>query len=128
VEFDYFVMRASLSFFLAIMLSLNAAYTASVGVCGAMEHSTSHAEHFGHHQHHHSDDHDHGHDDQSANADESVSDHHHNHVHPGFSTILPDSIGIAPLIDGSITVANLTETFVSAPPTLLERPPRNTLA
>jgi hypothetical protein len=124
-------MRASLSFFLAIMLSLNAAYMASVGVCVALEHSTNHAEHFGHHQHHHSDDHDH--DDQIANADEadnttSVSDHHHNHAHPGFSTILPDSIGIVPLIDDSIAVANLTEIFVSAPISLIERPPRKTLA
>ncbi|MFA6120934.1 MAG: hypothetical protein WC706_06200 [Sideroxydans sp.] len=124
-------MRASLSFFLAIMLSLNASYMASVGVCGALEHSTSHAEHFGHHYHHHNDEH--HHDDEIASADEadkstSVSDHHHNHVHPGFSTILPDSIGIVPLIDDSIMIANHAETFVSAPPTLLERPPRNTLA
>jgi len=124
-------MRASLSFFLAIMLSLNAAYMASVGVCNALEHSTSHAEHFGHHTHDHSDDHDH--DDQLASTevpDKStlVSDHHHNHVHPGFSTILPDSIGVVPLIDGSIMVSNLTEIFVSAPISLIERPPRNTLA
>ena len=118
-------MRASLSFFLAIMLSLNASYMASVGVCDALEHSTSHAEHFGHHYHHH--------DNQIASADDadksaSVSDYHHNHVHPGFSTILPGSISIVPLIDDSSMIANHTVTFVSAPPTLLERPPRNTLA
>jgi hypothetical protein len=127
-------MRSSLSILLALMLSLNAAYMASVGVCNALEHSTSHAEHFGHQSHDHSDDHDHDdHDDQLAGVDEPdktalVSDHHHDHVHPAFTIILPDSIGIVPLVDDGAMVSNLAETFVSAPPTLLERPPRATLA
>jgi len=50
-------MRIFISFILAIMLSLNAAYAASVGVCDALEHTSSQAAHFGHHSHEHSDDH-----------------------------------------------------------------------
>src|SRR3989338_10086218 len=97
-------MRIFISFILAIMLSLNAAYAASVGVCDALEHTSSHAAHFGHHSHEHSDDH--VHDEPAVDADgasnvPAVGDHHHAHVHPSFSAILPDIIGIMPLTDGS---------------------------
>jgi len=128
---SYFFMRSSLSFLLAIMLSLNAAYVASVGVCDALEHTSIHTTHLGHHSHGHSGGHDH--DDQLASDDESdqttsVSDHLHFHVHPGFSTILPDVIGVTPLTGGSIRIAIPAEILISVPPTLLERPPRATLA
>jgi hypothetical protein len=111
------------------MLSLNAAYVAVVVACDALEHRPGHVAHFLHHSHDHGDDHN----DQQVSAEEadnaaSFNNHQHNHVHSGFSTILSDSIGIVPLFDDSITVSNLTEIFVSAPPSLLERPPRNTLA
>jgi len=113
------------------MLSLNAAYAASVGVCDALEHTSSHAAHFGHHSHEHSDDH--VHDEPAVDADgasnvPAVGDHHHAHVHPSFSAILPDIIGIMPLTDGSTMVAIPAEDFVSVPQTLLERPPRTILA
>ena len=124
-------MRTCLVFLLAIMLSLNAAYAASVGVCDALEHTSNHAAHFGHHSHEHSDDH--AHDDLQASADEagnvsSVSDHHHNHVHPSFSTIMPDIIGVMPLTGRSPLVADPTGAFVSAPQALPARPPRATPA
>jgi hypothetical protein len=124
-------MRSSLSTLLAIMLSLNAAYVVSVGVCDALEHTSIHTTHLGHHSHGHSDGHDH--DDKFASVDEtdqttSASDHLHFHVHPGFSTILPDVIGVTPLTGGSIKNAIPAEILISVPPTLLERPPRATLA
>jgi len=124
-------MRACLSFILAIMLSLNAAYAASVGVCDALEHTSSQAAHFGHHSHEHSDDH--AHDDLQASADEvgkvsSVSDHHHEHVHPNFSSIPPSIIGVMLLSGRSPIVAAPADAFVSASQALPARPPRATLA
>lgn len=125
----FFTMRACLSFLLAIMLSLNAAYAATVGVCDALEHTSSQAAHLGHHEH--SDDH--AHDDPQVSADEagkadSVSDHHHDHVHPNFSSILPGIIGVTPLTGRSPMVAIPAGAFVSAPQALPARPPRATLA
>ncbi|TAN72007.1 MAG: hypothetical protein EPN14_10955 [Gallionella sp.] len=120
-------MRACLSFFLATMLSLNAAYAAVVGVCDALEHTSSHAAHFGHHSH------DHVHDEPAADADRAsnmpaVGDHHHAHVHPVFSSLPATSVGVK-LLAGCITpVADPGSTFVSAPQALLDRPPRATLA
>jgi hypothetical protein len=124
-------MRSCLSLFLAIMLSVNAFYVAAVGFCDVLEHTSIHTTHLGHHSHVHSDDHDH--DNRQANADEAgqltpASDHQHFHVHPGFTTILSDIIGVIPLTDGSTLVAAPAATFISAPQTLLERPPRITLA
>ena len=113
------------------MLSLNAAYVASVGVCDALEHTSSLAAHFGHHSHDHDDDH--AHNDPQVNPDDagqlaSASDHHHNHVHPSFSIILPDIIGVTPLADGSALATTPLEAFVSALSPLPKRPPRATLA
>ncbi|MDO8811135.1 MAG: hypothetical protein Q7J38_03795 [Gallionella sp.] len=124
-------MRTCFSFLLAIMLSLNAAYAASVGVCDALEHTSGHAAHFGHHSHEHSDDH--AHDDPPVAADgagnaPAVGDHHHDHVHQGFSSILPGSIGVMPMTGRSPMVAIPAGAFVSAPQTLPARPPRATPA
>jgi ABC-type Zn2+ transport system substrate-binding protein/surface adhesin len=124
-------MRACLVFFLALMLSLNSAYAAVMGVCDALDHTSSHDTHLGHHSHEHSDDH--THDNPTANSDEagktfSASDHHHDHVHPSFSYILPGIIGVMPLTGSSPIVAATTDAFISAPQAPPARPPKATLA
>jgi len=122
-------VRIYLSFILAIMLSLNAAYTAAAGICDVLEHSSNHAAHFGHHSHEHSDDRA----VQPAGQNKGdkvppVSNQHHDHVHPGFSSILPCIISVMPLAGCSPQVAYTVSTFVSAQQALLDRPPRATLA
>jgi hypothetical protein len=121
-------MRACLSFILAIMLSLNAAYAASVSVCDTLEHTSSHAAaHFGHHSHEGGDDHGELVDaDGEGNA--TMSDHHHTHVHPSFSYLLPDTIGVTPSANCTLLIENAASTFVSAPQARLDRPPRTVLA
>ena len=137
------LMRTCLSFLLAIMLSLNASYVAYAGVCGALEHTASHAAHFGHHSHEHSDGS--SHDDHApvhaqvdtqvdtqVSADEAgkvstASDHHHHHVHPSFSSILPDILAVMPLSGSSPQVAAPHATYISVSRVLLERPPRASL-
>lgn len=124
-------MRNCLFFLLAIMLSLNASYAASVGVCDAMEHTSDRAAHFGHHSHEHSDAH--AHNDLPASFDvtgdtSSVSDRCHNHVHPSFSYILPNIIGVMPLAGNSQMVAAPADALISVPQTPPARPPRATLA
>jgi len=124
-------MRIFLSFILAIMFSLNAAYAASVGVCDALEHTSNHAAHFGHHSHEHSDNH--VHDELAVDTDgESdipvASDHHHAHVHAAFSCLLSDTLNVTPLEGCSLLVASPASTFISAPQALIERPPRAALA
>ena len=124
-------MRSGLAFILAVMLSLNAAYAASVGMCDALEHSSSHAEHFGHHSHEHGDDHDH--DVPQLGADgmdkvNSIGDHHHDHAHPSFSSILPNIVSVTPLSGCSLLVAAPVGTFISAPQSLPDHPPGANLA
>lgn len=125
-------MRACLSFVFALMLSLNAAYAAVVGVCDVLEHTSSHdAAHFGHHSHEHGDGH--AYDDPPVSSDGSsnvpaASEHYHNHVHPSFSYILPGIIGIMPLAGNSPMVAAPAVVFVSVPQAPPARPPRATLA
>lgn len=124
-------MRICLVFLLAIMLSLNAAYAASVGVCDALEHAPSHTAHLGHHSHEDSDRD--THDDPQASGDEvgklaAVSSHCHDHVHPNFSVILPCDVGIMPLIEPNSLVVIPVSSFVSAPQALIEYPPKATLA
>jgi len=122
-------MRIYLSFILAIMLSLNAAYAAAVGICDVLGHSSNHAAHFGHHSHEHSDD-------RAAqptgqDQDGKVSplgNQLHDHAHPGFSSILPGIISVMPLTECSPLVAAPANSFVSVPQTLPDRPPRATLA
>lgn len=124
-------MRTGLVFLLFIMFSLNTAYAASVGVCDALEHASIHGAHLGHHNHEHSDDH--VHDDPQASGDEAgklaaVNGHHHDHVHPSFSVILPCIMGMMPLIEPDFLVVIPTSNFVSAPQTLIEYPPKATFA
>jgi hypothetical protein len=117
---NHTVMRSYVSFILAVMLSLNAANAAVVGVCDALENKPGHTAHFLHHSHADSDDH--------TGKATPFGDHQHNHAHSGFSTILPNSIGLLPMTVGNTLVAAPAEIFVSAPQTLLDRPPRATLA
>lgn len=123
-------MRTCFAFLLAIMLSLNAAYAATVGVCDALEHASSHAGHFGHHSHGHSNDH--VHDEPAADADGASNvpavDHHHTHVHPVFSSLPTTSVVVILLTGCNPLVAYPASIFVSAPQALLDRPPRTTLA
>ena len=116
---------------LAALLSLNAAYAAVVGVCDALEHTQSDTAHFGHHSHEHGDAH--AHDAPPADPDQpgqltAASDHHHAHVHPGFSALLPGTLGVMPLGGRSPYVALDRRDFVSAPHIRLDRPPRAALA
>ena len=125
-------MRFLLTLLLAALLSLNAAYAAVVSVCDALEHTQSHATHFGHHSHEHRDGH--VHDAPPADSDgtgktPASSDHHHHaHVHPGFSTLVPATVGVIPLDGRSPLATAATNTFVSAPQVRLDRPPRAALA
>lgn len=124
-------MRTCLSFILAIMLSLNAAYAASVGICDALEHTSGQAAHFGHHSHEHSDGH--VHDEPAVDADgasyaPAAGDHHHACAHPIFSCLLSGITSVTPLEGCSLLITTPDSTFVSAPQTLIERPPRATLA
>ena len=116
-------MRIYLSFLLAIMLSLNAAYATAVGICDALEQTQSHGLHIGHHSHEHSDDHD-----APSSSTETDKIFCLDHAHPSFSFILPGIIGVMPLIERSPLVAIPASTFVSIPQALLDRPPRATLA
>lgn len=122
-------MRTCLSFLLAVMLSLNAAYAATVGVCDVLEHTSSQAAHLGHHSHEHNDDHDNAPVSADA-ADEgtsAVSDHH-SHVHPSFSFLLPGIIDAMPLTGCNSLLASPASNFDSAPQSSLDHPPRAALA
>lgn len=124
-------MRTCLIFIFAIMLPLNAAYAAASGLCDAWGDTSSHAEHFGHHNHEHSDDHDH--DEPTVDADVSSnlsegSDHHHAHLHPVFSGLLSGEMNAMSLDGSSPLVLSPLSTFISAPQKLIEYPPRAALA
>lgn len=118
-------MRTCLAILLAVFLSLNTAYAAVVGVCDAFEQNDK--AHFGHHSHEHADDaapaHANGSDKLAASGD-----HDHAHVHPGFSTLLPGSVGMKLFAGRSPLVPATLNTFVSAPQIRLDRPPRAALA
>ncbi len=121
-------MRICLVFLLAIMFSLNTAYAASLGICDALEHTSNHAPHFGHHSHEDSDS-----NASQASGDKvgkvtSASDHYHNHVHPSFSSILPDIIGVTSLMGCSVLVGTPAITFFSALQALPDYPPKAYLA
>lgn len=125
-------MRTCLAFLLAVLLSLNTAYAAVIGVCDVLEHTQQGDKaHFGHHSHEHADEHEH--DAPPADADSSgkvaaSGDHDHAHVHPGFSTLLPGSVGMKLFAGRSPLVAATPDTFVSAAQVRLDRPPRAALA
>ena len=121
-------MRTGLAFLLAIMLSLNTAYAASLGICDALEHRSNHAPHFGHHSH----------EDSDSNATQAISDkvdkvtstsdHYHNHVHPIFSLILPDIIAVTSLMGCGVLVDTPAITFFSALQAPPDYPPKAYLA
>lgn len=120
-------MRTCLVFLLAVLLSLNAAAAAVAGVCDVLEHAPNHVTHFGHHSH------DHDHDASPVGPDSTgkapaANDHHHAHVHPGFSMLLPSLVGVMPLDGHSPQVAGASDGFASAPHVRLDRPPRAALA
>jgi hypothetical protein len=120
-------MRSLFALLLAVLLSLNAAHAAVVGICDALEHTQNHGIHFGHHSHEHGDDHAPAAPDQPSQSP-TAGDHHPAHVHPGFSLLLPGAIGVI-VLDGHSPYASLNRRdFVSAPHIRLERPPRTTLA
>lgn len=124
-------MHNALTLLLAIMLSLNAAHAAAVGICDTLQHPSGLTAHFGHHSHEHGDDH--HHDDHQTGTTEAdnvatASDHHHTHVHPSFLYLLTEMIGIVPLTVGNTLAAVTSDTFISVSPSRLERPPRAALA
>lgn len=124
-------MSTCLSFLLAIMLSLNAAYAASVGVCDVLEHTSSQTAHLGHHSHEHSDEHIYDVPQVGAvDVDKvtSISDHHHDHVHPSFLYLLTEMIGVLPLTAGNALAVVTSNIFISVSLSRLERPPRAALA
>lgn len=117
-------MRTCLGFLLAIMLSLNAAYAASAGVCDALEQTQSHALHVGHHSHEHGNDHD----AQSSDADGMGKVPLHDHAHSSFSFLLPGIIDAEPLTGCNSLLASPASNFDSASQSSLDRPPRAVLA
>ena len=124
-------MRFFLTLILATLLSLNAAFAAVVGVIDAVEHTQGDASRSGHHSHQHGDDH--AADAPPADLDgtgraPADNDHHHAHVHPGFSTLLPDTVGVMSVDWRSPLVPTALGTFASAPHVRLDRPPRAALA
>lgn len=122
-------MRACLTFFLVIMISLNAAYAASLSVCDAVKHASGHGSHIGHHDH--ADEH--AHHDLQVNGSEtdevaSGNGHYHYHVHPSFSYILPSTVGLVELDRGTLATEALPCVFISAALTPLDHPPKTILA
>lgn len=123
-------MRNCLSLLLAILLSLNATYAASMGVCTTLEHTQSFSVHFGHHEHSG----DHVHDEPAVDTDgtnniPAVGDHHHHaHVHPVFFSLPTTSVGVILLKGRSSLMAYPASIFVSAPQARLDRPPKAALA
>ncbi|MEQ1527655.1 MAG: hypothetical protein ABL911_13060 [Gallionella sp.] len=111
------------------MVSLNAAYAASLTVCDAVKHVSDHGLHIGHHDH--ADEQ--AHHDLQVNGGEtdetsSVNAHYHHHVHPSFSCILPSVVGLVELDRHSLVTDILPQVFVSAALTPLDHPPKTILA
>ncbi|MDP2794754.1 MAG: hypothetical protein Q8O25_11875 [Sulfurisoma sp.] len=125
-------MRSIVVFLLALLIPFNAAFAAAAGICDALEGQARCVAHPGHHAHVH--DHDHDGVDIAGNVDPGdatdssrhANDHRHPHVHPVFSSMLSAPIGLNPPIATSAPPPPSAETFVSAIPSQLERPPRAT--
>ncbi|MDP2794722.1 MAG: hypothetical protein Q8O25_11715 [Sulfurisoma sp.] len=126
-------MRSIATFLFALLIPFNAAFAAAAGICDAMEGQPRHAVHLGHHAHA-NDHHDHDDADTADNVDpggtsdssQRASEHSHSHVHPLFSSMLSAPIGLNLPIATSAPPPPSAETFVSAIPSQLERPPRAT--
>ncbi|MBI4741152.1 MAG: hypothetical protein HY777_06305 [Betaproteobacteria bacterium] len=125
-------MRLFLTLLLAVAIPFNAAFAVAAGWCDELQH----AAHPGHHVHVH--DHEHGNDsndsgraagdvgqDGSAGSKQKADGHHHSHVHPVFSTMLPAPVGLNLPVAPDAPLAPAAETFISAIPPRLERPPRS---
>ncbi|MDO8958611.1 MAG: hypothetical protein Q7U85_02635 [Rhodocyclaceae bacterium] len=119
-------MRFFLPLLLAVLIPFNAAFAAVTAL--------QHAAHPDHHVHVL----DHAHDDDrvgnvgqhnvgqdsAVDSTQQASDHHHAHVHPVFSLLLPALGGLnLPIVTGAQPPRS-AETFSSALPSRLERPPR----
>lgn len=109
------------------MFLMNSAYAVSVGVCDALENSTSHTAHLGHHSHEHGDDHE-TYDADGTGKAPVEPDNHHNHVHQSFSPILPGTICVMSLAGCGAMFAVPASAFISALQALLDRPPKAVLA
>lgn len=119
-------MRFFLILLLVIAIPFNAAYAATTAIFNVVQH-TAHPDH---HPHGHVVQHDSvdsaGNVGQEGNTAPThhASDHHHSHVNPVFISILSASIGLnLPIAKSALTFPS-TETFNSAHPSRLERPPR----
>lgn len=116
-------MRTCLSVLVALLLCLNTAYAAVVGICDTLEHAPGHADHFGHHSHAH-DAHDAPATDADASGEAPAANHHHAHVHPAFSSLLSAELGVMPF-EGRHALFGLPAPHCdSAPRARLDRPPR----
>ncbi|MDI6747214.1 MAG: hypothetical protein QMD17_08720 [Rhodocyclaceae bacterium] len=115
-------MRFFLPLLLAVLIPFNAAFAAVMVL--------QHAAQPGHHTHFL----DHAHEgddavgnigqDSTADSSQQASDHHHAHVHPVFSLILPTPVGLNLPIATGASLPRIAETFSSAIPLRPERPPR----
>lgn len=124
-------MRLILTLLLVVAIPFNAAFAAAAAWCDELQHAT----HPGHHVHVH--DHEHGNDsdrdsaagdvvqDGGAGSKQKAGGHHHSHVHPVFSTMLPAPVGLNLPVAPGAPLALAAENFISAIPPRLERPPRS---
>lgn len=116
---------------LMFALPANAAYTAAAGLCDTLAGHVQTCSFFGHHSHPHLADHlDSAHAHQTTDKDSTKTpgcDHNHTHAHPLFSVLLPTLPQLHAPMAPLTTAAPATDSFVSALPARLERPPRSAL-
>ena len=120
-------MRALIAVLLSVLLSLNTAYAAVLGVCDTFEHGSPHeltaeqVSHFGHHSH--------ADEDRAAadNGDTTVQADHC-HAHPSFSSLTIGDLTTPAVLGRSPFVGLPPAALVSALPIPLDNPPRGALA
>ncbi|MBI3146980.1 MAG: hypothetical protein HYZ17_00480 [Betaproteobacteria bacterium] len=111
-------MRFVLMLLLALVIPINAAYSAATVVCDGVDDHAQHGQHFGHHQHDH---------DGVGDADPaqtSGGDPHHSHAHPVFSFIVPAPIVVHFNPEPAIAAFPPQRRLTSVTPVRLDRPPR----
>lgn len=110
-------MRYLLVFLLSLCLTFNAAYAAATDICDAAEtgQSSTHVEHFGHHNH----DNDHAND-----AGTKLPHGDHYHPHQCFVSILPGVLKLPMSLGRHIPPSGAIDRLFSAFRARLERPPR----
>lgn len=130
-------MRALISFFLSLFITLNAANAAIHGVYDAAERGAAHGFVAGHAAHFPQHDHDpENAADASAAPGAGVDDltgpsaehHHHCHVHPSFSSLVSGVPTVPVLAGADVLSVRPAAALVSAMLPRLERPPRAPLA